>query len=66
VFLCLRCHTGHNRQTDGHPQVTNAVNLDQNPNMRQVFYTNCTECHTQIHGSDVPSSSTPNAASLMR
>jgi DmsE family decaheme c-type cytochrome len=66
VFLCLRCHTGHNRQNNNHPAVPGAVALDTNANMRQVFYTNCTQCHTQIHGSDVPSASTPNAASLMR
>ena len=66
TFLCLRCHSGHHRpSTASHPGVQSA-NIDQSPNLRGVFYTNCTQCHTQIHGSDVPSPSTPNSAALFR
>lgn len=45
TFLCLRCHSGH-REFRRAP--------DKNTYMRQPFYTNCTICHSQIHGSDRP------------
>ncbi len=43
-FLCLRCHRGHrkNPATGAHP--SNAV-----------FLTRCTQCHSGIHGTDLPS-----------
>jgi len=67
VFLCLRCHSGHHRPTAiGHPAVNGVADLDANPKTRQVFYTNCIECHTQIHGSDVPSPQEPNASAFFR
>ena len=72
AFLCLRCHAGHRpghgTATAPHrrPPTRGRVNIDANPNTRPVFYTNCTNCHTQIHGSDVPSPTTPNPAILFR
>jgi DmsE family decaheme c-type cytochrome len=42
-FLCLQCHTGH--RTD---------NLSA-PEDKSTFYTRCTDCHSQIHGTDFPS-----------
>jgi DmsE family decaheme c-type cytochrome len=67
TFLCLRCHSGHHRPTAlGHPAVNGAADIDANPQLRQVFYSNCTNCHTQIHGSDVPSQATPNTGMLFR
>jgi DmsE family decaheme c-type cytochrome len=42
-YLCLQCHTTH--RIDG---TTSAVE-------KQAFYTRCTDCHSQIHGSDLPS-----------
>jgi DmsE family decaheme c-type cytochrome len=67
AFLCLRCHSGHHRPTGlGHPAVNGVADIDANPQLRQVFYNNCTNCHTQIHGSDVPSQATPNSAILFR
>jgi DmsE family decaheme c-type cytochrome len=67
AFLCLRCHSGHHRQTSaGHPSTSGVADLDANPKLRQVFYTNCTECHTQVHGSDVPSPQEPNAGAVFR
>lgn len=42
-FLCLQCHTGH---------VDPAM---QNAEMKGVFYTRCTDCHSTIHGTDIPS-----------
>lgn len=42
-FLCLRCHKGHreNPQTGPHPTVP-------------ALLTSCTQCHAQVHGSDLP------------
>ncbi len=69
TFLCLRCHVGH-RRTDttnsAHPSVANAANIDNLTKIRAPLYTNCTQCHTQIHGSDVPSPSEPNSGALFR
>jgi len=44
-FLCLQCHAGH-RTSATSPAET-----------RGAFYTRCTDCHSQIHGSDLPSAS---------
>ncbi len=46
TFLCLRCHSGH--RSDHRP-------LDDPANsvMRQALYTDCSQCHSQIHGSDL-------------
>ena len=66
TFLCLRCHTGHRRNNHGaYPAHYDAggttnergsrVDIDQNPALRQAYYADCTQCHTQIHGSDLPS-----------
>jgi DmsE family decaheme c-type cytochrome len=40
-YLCLQCHNGH-RTTTG-------------STTKPIFYPRCTNCHTQIHGSDLPS-----------
>jgi DmsE family decaheme c-type cytochrome len=45
AFLCLRCHSGH-RGPRG------SRNIDDNPALRLAYYTDCTQCHSQIHGSD--------------
>jgi DmsE family decaheme c-type cytochrome len=42
-FLCLQCHEGHN---------TNSTST-----VKPRFYTRCTDCHSQIHGTDIPSAS---------
>ncbi|GAB4390360.1 MAG: DmsE family decaheme c-type cytochrome [Thermodesulfovibrionales bacterium] len=42
-FLCLQCHDGH-RTSGASPAEWNAA-----------FYTRCTDCHSQIHGTDLPS-----------
>ncbi|GAB7026108.1 DmsE family decaheme c-type cytochrome [Geotalea toluenoxydans] len=39
-FLCLQCHAGHMAGTTG---------------TKQLFSNRCTDCHSQIHGSDIPS-----------
>lgn len=38
-FLCLQCHEGHSTDT---------------AEARQAHFTRCTDCHSQIHGTDVP------------
>jgi DmsE family decaheme c-type cytochrome len=44
-FLCLQCHPGHRNSAGTKP----------------VYYPRCTNCHSQIHGSDLPSVMTPGA-----
>ena len=40
-FLCLQCHGGHS--------------LSTTPGAKGLFLNRCTDCHSQIHGTDVPS-----------
>ncbi|MEW6068563.1 MAG: DmsE family decaheme c-type cytochrome [Nitrospirota bacterium] len=47
-FLCLQCHEGHWVEIAG--SVTTAES-------KGAFYTRCTDCHSQIHGTDIPSPS---------
>jgi DmsE family decaheme c-type cytochrome len=44
-FLCLQCHPTH--------IITNATTAEE----KRARYTRCTDCHSQIHGSDLPSPS---------
>jgi DmsE family decaheme c-type cytochrome len=44
-FLCLQCHGGH-RTDSGDDEVT-----------RSDTWTRCTDCHSQIHGTDTPAAS---------
>ncbi len=48
-FLCLQCHEAH-----GAVDTTGAANVLQR---RVGIYTRCTDCHSQIHGTDRPSPS---------
>ncbi|OGQ95388.1 MAG: cytochrome C [Deltaproteobacteria bacterium RIFOXYD12_FULL_57_12] len=48
-FLCLQCHEGHRINTPGGGSTSAAS--------RRAFYSRCTDCHSRIHGSDVPSAS---------
>ena len=43
-FLCLQCHAGHRTSTA-------ANQLER----KGAYYTRCTDCHSQIHGTDIPS-----------
>jgi DmsE family decaheme c-type cytochrome len=54
AFLCLRCHAGHRAPPSDHFGIGTS-DIDGNPALRPVFYTDCTQCHQQIHGSDHPS-----------
>lgn len=42
-FLCLQCHEGH--------MITSASSEQK----KAAYYTRCTDCHSQIHGTDIPS-----------
>jgi len=48
-FLCLQCHEGHFINTPSGGSIS--------PESARAFYTRCTDCHSTIHGSDVPSAS---------
>jgi DmsE family decaheme c-type cytochrome len=63
TFLCLRCHSGH-RTVPGHPGGAPLDDVAANPVLQRAFYTDCTQCHSQIHGTDLPSPHLPKA--LMR
>ena len=64
TFLCLRCHSGHRGGPAFHVFTGLLADFGSNPGTQQAFYTDCTQCHSQIHGSDVPSPHRPR--SLMR
>ena len=61
TFLCLRCHAGHRNGLHGGPRPNTPpgtgtrANIDSIPQLRAAYYTDCTACHAQIHGSDLPS-----------
>ena len=54
-FLCMQCHAGHN--SGG--MARGALN---SKGMKQGYYTRCTDCHSSVHGSDIPSSFEPGDA----
>jgi DmsE family decaheme c-type cytochrome len=61
VFLCLRCHTGHRTGPGFHDAQQVLADIGTTPSLQPAFYTECTQCHAQIHGSDFPSPHTPHA-----
>jgi DmsE family decaheme c-type cytochrome len=69
TFLCLRCQSGHSTHgasdqclrchfVDG--DTTNVgggpadPHIPTTPTSRQALFTDCTQCHGQVHGSDLP------------
>lgn len=69
TFLCLRCHSGHSTHGRSEqcfrchfvgPDVTNVGGgpLDDmhatTATTRRALFTDCTQCHAQVHGSDLP------------
>ncbi len=48
-FLCLQCHEGHRINLPGGASISQES--------ARAFYTRCTDCHSTIHGSDIPSTS---------
>jgi DmsE family decaheme c-type cytochrome len=61
TFLCLRCHTGHRKGPTGPNHTPLMGDVGTSPASQAAFYTDCTQCHQQIHGSDLPSPHLPNA-----
>ncbi len=66
TFLCLQCHAGHGFSSTGtgtssnHGDIVNG-SPSTGPskgtgysaiNFQKAFYTDCTHCHNQVHGSD--------------
>jgi len=49
-FLCLQCHVGHNRNS------TDNADLSISAGRAQALYSRCSDCHSRIHGTDMPSS----------
>jgi DmsE family decaheme c-type cytochrome len=63
TFLCLRCHTGHRTgPPPGGPNHDPLMHdVGTSPALQAAFYTDCTQCHSQIHGSDLPTPHLPKA-----
>ena len=56
TFLCLRCHTGHRTgPTFGPHTGSGLADVGVTPDLQRAFYGDCSQCHSQIHGSDLPS-----------
>ncbi len=54
-FLCLQCHTGHQRVAGG-----------DTAEIKGAIYTRCTDCHSQVHGTDLPTFDTTNPGRFTR
>ena len=63
TFLCLRCHTGHRTgPPPGGPDHGPLMHdVGTSPALQAAFYSDCTQCHSQIHGSDLPTPHLPKA-----
>ncbi len=62
TFLCLRCHSGHRvGPTFGAHAFAGVPDVGTDVGLQQAFYTNCTDCHSQVHGSDLASPNNPHA-----
>jgi DmsE family decaheme c-type cytochrome len=63
TLLCLRCHTGHRLgPPPGGPNHNPLMgDVGMSPSLQAAFYTDCTQCHSQIHGSDLPTPHLPKA-----
>jgi DmsE family decaheme c-type cytochrome len=63
TFLCLRCHTGHRTgPPPGGPNHDPLMHdVGKSPALQAAFYTDCTQCHSQIHGSDLPTPHLPKS-----
>ncbi len=46
-FLCLQCHSGHHGARSDEATLSNR-------DMKSVFFNRCTDCHSMIHGTDIP------------
>jgi DmsE family decaheme c-type cytochrome len=61
TFLCLRCHTGHRTAAGGPPHGALLGDVGTSPALQRAFYSDCTACHSQVHGSDLVSPHRPNS-----
>ncbi len=51
-FLCMQCHAGH---LESHHPALAGNPAYNDANLKPAFYTSCTDCHSRIHGTDIPS-----------
>ena len=51
-FLCLQCHAGHGTM------------LGTTPGTKSLFANRCTDCHSQIHGTDIPAPATTGSGTF--
>lgn len=49
-FLCMQCHAAHLGPDNISPQ-----GAFSSQSMKEVFASRCTDCHSAIHGTDIPS-----------
>ncbi len=62
TFLCLRCHSGHRvGPTSGAHTFAGLPDTGTDVGQQRAFFSDCTECHAQIHGSNLPSPNNPHA-----
>ena len=47
-FLCMQCHAAGHFNDSNYPSLAS-------PQAQQAYFTRCTDCHSNIHGSDNPS-----------
>jgi DmsE family decaheme c-type cytochrome len=64
TFLCLQCHAGHAMSSSGagtgsnHGDIVNgsptvgSTKVVSASGFQKAYYTDCTHCHAQVHGSD--------------
>ncbi len=49
-FLCLQCHGGHT--------------LNSSQGVKKLFVNRCNDCHSQVHGSDIPAPASSGGGTL--
>ncbi len=71
-FLCLSCHSMHFHVTlvgyEGEfsaPQHPERGGISTKDGMKKAMLTKCTQCHSEIHGSDLPSQSISGAGKAL-
>ncbi len=60
-FLCLQCHTGHTVSFD---RTVGEDYISGSDNVKRLFNNRCTDCHSQIHGTDIPAPALTGPGSL--
>jgi len=72
-FLCLQCHEGHFHATRASNNQISVTTPGDYPNsisptdkgFQKSFMTKCTQCHSYVHGSDMPSQSVTGAGGAL-